>query len=110
MAEQSANPEFSAEPGADERTSWQKAVVDRLVDGRYAVLLVGQEETEKVVELDCLQDQWRQLLQPGAWLRVQFRAEELTALEADESETAARAQRIRDKMDALRERGRQADP
>ena len=80
----------------------EKAVVDRIVDKRHAVLLVGEDEVEKIVSVDKLP--------PGAgegtWLRVEFEGDELVAAEVDAEETARVEARITAKMERLRQRGR----
>ena len=79
-----------------------KAVVDRIVDRRHAVLLVGEDEVEKIVSIAKLP--------PGAgegtWLRVEFEGAELVAAEVDAEETARVKARITAKMERLRQRGR----
>ena len=83
----------------------EKAVVDRIVDKRHAVLLVGENEVEKIVSVDKLP--------PGAgegtWLRVEFKGDELVAAEVDAEETARVKARITAKMERLRQRGRKTD-
>ena len=83
----------------------EKAVVDRIVDKRHAVLLVGENEVEKIVSADKLP--------PGAgegtWLRVEFEGDELVAAEVDAEETARVKARITAKMERLRQRGRKTD-
>ena len=80
----------------------EKAVVDRIVDMRRAVLLVGDNEVEKIVSVDKLP--------PGAgegtWLRVEFEGDELVVAEVDAEETARVKARITAKMERLRQRGR----
>ena len=83
----------------------EKAVVDRIVDKRHAVLLVSENEVEKIVSVDKLP--------PGAgegtWLRVEFEGDELVAAEVDAEETAQVKARITAKMERLRQRGRKTD-
>lgn len=80
----------------------EPAVVDRLVDGRWAVLLVGPQEEERRVDVNALP--------PGAgegtWLRASFAGQELVALEVDEEETRRVRARVEDKLARLRQRGR----
>lgn len=85
---------------------WERAAVDRLVDGRWAVLLIGPEEREQVVELACLPPG----VEAGQWLRVRLVDGELVELEKDEKATAEAAARIAEKMEQLRRRGRRLDP
>lgn len=80
-------------------------MVDRIVDKRHAVLLVGENEVEKIVSVDKLP--------PGAgegtWLIVEFEGDELVAAEVDAEETARVRARITAKMERLRQRGRKTD-
>jgi len=80
-------------------------VVDRIVDKRRAVLLVGENEVEKIVSVDKLP--------PGAgegiWLIVEFEGDELVAAEVDAEETVRVKARIAAKMERLRQRGRKTD-
>jgi len=77
-----------------------KAVVDRIVDGRHAVLLVGQEQVERIVDVNCLPQGVRE----GTWLRVRFEDDHLVEVEIDHQETQESAARIQEKMEALRRR------
>lgn len=94
------------DPGEGERaladSRVERAVVDRLVDGRWAVLLVGPGEEERVVDL--------KLLPPGAgegtWLRLSLAGDEVLALEVDEEETRRVRERLDEKLARLRQRGR----
>ena len=83
----------------------EKAVVDRIVDKRHVVLLVGENELEKIVSVDKLP--------PGAgegtWLRVEFEGDDLVAAEVDAEETEQVKARITAKMERLRQRGRKTD-
>ena len=80
----------------------ENAVVDRIVDKKYAVLLVGDKEIEKIVPVDKLP--------PGAGegtcLRVGFQGDKLVAVEINAEETARIKARITAKMERLRQRGR----
>lgn len=77
----------------------EKAVVDRIVDGHTAVLLVGEDEREMLVSVDDLPDGARE----GAWLRVMG---DPPRLELDLEETARVRERIAGKLELLRRRGR----
>jgi hypothetical protein len=66
-------------------------VVDRIVDGRHAVLLVGPDEVELVVDVGVLPDG----VGEGDWLRLGLRPDpELTAERRTDVE--ARLARVRD--------------
>lgn len=80
----------------------QKAFLDRIVDGQWAVLLVGEEETERVIPMCDLPSQAK----AGQWLIVRFEEDRLVSLTIDEEETARRAARVGDKLARLRQRGR----
>jgi hypothetical protein len=66
------------------------AVVDRIVDGRHAVLLVGEAEVEVHVDVALLPDGTGE----GDWLRIGF--------SADPERTAARRAAIDGRMDRIR--------
>lgn len=83
----------------------EKAVVDRIVDKRHAVLLVGENEVEKIVSVDKLPAGAGE----GTWLIVEFEGDELVAAEVDAEETARVRARITAKMERLRQRGRKTD-
>ena len=80
----------------------EKAVVDRIVDNQYAVLLVGEEEVEHIVSVSLLPDG----TQPGTWLRVQFEEAALVDAVVDADETEQVKKRIEEKLARLRRRGR----
>ena len=78
-----------------------KAVVDRIVDGVHAVLLVGEEEAERVVAVDALP----QGVAEGTWLWVRFHGDQLVEAEIDHQETQATRARIKAKLELLSRRG-----
>jgi hypothetical protein len=80
----------------------EKAVVDRIVDSQYAVLLVGEDEVEHVVPVSSLPDG----TQPGTWLQVQFEDDVLLNATIDVEETEQVRKRIEEKLARLRRRGR----
>lgn len=79
----------------------EKAVVERIVDGRHAVLHVGEREEEMIVPVERLPEG----VNEGLWLRVRREEGELVLAEIDETETDERRVRIREKMRLLRQRG-----
>ncbi len=79
----------------------EKAVIDRIEEGKHAVLLVGEDERELVVPVERLPAG----VGAGAWLRVRIEGEDLTILGVDQGEEEAAKQRIEDKMAQLRQRG-----
>lgn len=82
----------------------ERAVVDRVVDGIHAVLLVGDAETEVVVPLARLPDGARE----GTWLRVRFDGPALAEARLDPDETERARARIAAKLERLRRRGRRS--
>ena len=66
------------------------AVVDRIEDGRHAVLLVGEAEVELVVDVARLPDGTAE----GDWLRL--------GLTADPERTAQRRSAIEDRLERIR--------
>lgn len=88
-----------------------RAVIDRIVDGTHAVLLVGEEETELVMPVNNLPAGARE----GTWLSL--RQDPATGAwscpdlgEDDARQEAAMRDRISDKMARLRRRGRRSAP
>lgn len=79
-----------------------RAVVDRIVDGAHAVLLVGENEVEHIVPVDLLPAE----AEEGTWLTVYFDGDQLVRAEIDASMTQAVRERIATKLDKLRARGR----
>lgn len=72
----------------------EKAVIDRIVDGKHAVLLVGDEETEQIVPLNNLPDGVKE----GIWLIVNDNG----SFEIDLEKTERTSSRIKDKMALLK--------
>lgn len=81
---------------------WEKAVLDRVVDGAHAVLLVGEEEREHVVPLTLFPSG----ATPGTWLKVRIIDGNVVEAHIDEEETARARKRIAEKLNRLRERKR----
>ncbi len=80
----------------------EKAVIDRIVDGEIAVLIVGEEELQLEYPSKDLPSDARE----GSWLTVSMDGEFIVSIEIDFKETEEVAQRIRSKMSQLRARGR----
>lgn len=76
------------------------AVVDRIVDGRHAVLIAGDDEY--IVPASQLPDGAGQ----GSWLQVRFGPGGIVAATVDDEETGRRRARIAEKMERLRSRDR----
>jgi hypothetical protein len=79
----------SAGDGADAVPD-DAAVVDRIVDGLHAVLLIGEAEVEVHVDVALLPEGTAE----GDWLRVGF--------SADPERTAARRAAMDERMDRIR--------
>ena len=82
------------------------AVLDRIVDGGHAVLLVGEPpELEVITPVAHLPENVR----AGDWLRVTLRDGRVVSASIDHSATEHAQDRVRDKLEALRERGRRLE-
>ena len=80
-----------------------KAVIDRIVDGDHAVLLIGDDEVERIIPVSQLPDG----ASPGSWLSVEIEDDDhITSITVDHEETGRAQARIADKMNKLRKRGR----
>ena len=79
----------------------EKAVIDRIVDGQYAVLLVGGDEREVILPANQLPQE----ASPGTWLQVEVYDDVVTQITVDPEETETTQRRIRGKLALLRERG-----
>ena len=84
----------------------QKAVIDRVEDGTWAVLLVGREELEKIVHVDRLPQGAR----AGSWLKVRLEEDKVSDIAVDEAETRAARRRVGSKLERLRQRGAHFKP
>ncbi len=84
----------------------EAAVIDRIEEGRLAVLLVGSDERELIVPIEDLPPEAK----AGHWLRVRLEDDRLVHAQIDPQQTQAVAARIQDKMALLRQRGRQLRP
>ena len=82
-----------------------RAVIDRIVDGKHAVLLVEDQE-QKVIPREHLPED----AQAGDWLEVTFDGDRLLSARVDEQETEAAIARISDKIRRLMKRGRTTRP
>jgi hypothetical protein len=80
----------------------KQASVDRIEDGRLAVLIIGDLERELVVPVDQLPEG----VQGGDWLRVEIDDDELIRAERDSEAKEAASARISEKMQRLKSRGR----
>ncbi len=80
----------------------KKAVIDRIVAGTTAVILVGDEEIEYNIDITALPDGAKE----GSHLRVEIHAGELGKVELDQAASAATRERIQQKMELLRKRAK----
>jgi hypothetical protein len=78
----------------------QKAVIDRIVDGQHAVVLVGEEEREIILPVEQLPAG----IGAGIWLQVELEDDLITEITIDPEETARVERRIAGKMALLRRR------
>ncbi len=84
----------------------ENAVIDRIEEGRWAVLLVGPNERELIVPIEELPPEAK----AGHWLRVRLEDNRLVHALIDREQTETVAARIQDKMALLRQRGRRLRP
>lgn len=80
----------------------ESAVIDRIVDGAHAVLLIGEAQTERVVPAADLPEGAAE----GDWLLVRFSGGRLLEARLDPAKTEDARRRIEAKLDRLRARGR----
>ena len=82
-----------------------KAVIDRIVDGEIAVLLVNSEQRQLEYAAHRLPEQARE----GTWLQLTLDGDQILSVVVDVQETESATQRIRDKMELLRQRQRRQE-
>lgn len=83
--------------------STERAVIDRIVDGTHAVLLIGDEETEQIIPAEQLPDNAVE----GTWLLIaRDDTGRVVEVNVDEEETAEVQERIASKLSQLRRSGR----
>ena len=75
-----------------------KAAIDRF-EGKFAVLIVGDDEQHMNVLRKLLPEQSRE----GIWLQVDIQKGEVVSAVLDEEETANAKQRIAEKLKRLRQ-------
>ena len=80
----------------------QSAVIDRLEDG-MAVLLVGSNEDELIIPQSDLPPECQK---DGLWLHIEITKGQLISATPDLEKTQTTQNRIREKMNALRKKGR----
>ncbi|MDQ0255451.1 hypothetical protein J2S74_002833 [Evansella vedderi] len=77
-----------------------KAVIDRIVDDKYAVIIVGDEENEHVIPLEQVVDGAKE----GTWLHVVIKNNKIIEMLIDQETTNSTKRRIQNKMELLRRR------
>lgn len=82
-------------------TPKQRAVVDRVEDGRLAVLLVGEEEREVIVPVKGLPEDAAE----GVWLWIRLAGDRVVEAAVDQNETNQVRSRVAEKLERLRRRG-----
>lgn len=83
-------------------TKTEKAVLDRIVDGKFAVLMVGEDERQVEYPAEGLPSGAR----AGVWMKAETEGDTIVSLEIDEVNTEEIAQRIHGKLEQLRRQGR----
>jgi hypothetical protein len=75
-----------------------KAVIDRF-EGRFAVLIVGEDEQR----MNVLKKRLPRQSKEGDWLQVEIQNGEIISAAMDKEETASAEQRIAEKLARLRQ-------
>ncbi|QQK75855.1 DUF3006 domain-containing protein [Salicibibacter cibarius] len=78
----------------------EKAVLDRIEDGKHAVLLIGDEEKEKIIPSSELPEGSKE----GMWFQVDLEDSKIVKISIDQAETKKREKRISDKMAKLKKK------
>jgi hypothetical protein len=78
----------------------QKAVIDRIEEGKYAVLLIGSKQVERSIPVEQLPQGAR----AGSWLKVRVTDDGVKDMLVDEEATQAAEARVRSKLEMLRNR------
>ncbi len=82
----------------------ERAVIDRIVDGRHAVLLVGDAQIEHIEPVERLPSD----VAEGDWLQVRYCGDALIEVTPDPETTTEMRRRISAKRERLRRRGSRA--
>lgn len=80
----------------------ERAVIDRVEEDRWVVLLVGEGANEVVIPVTSLPSK----ASPGMWLNVILEGDELISVEIDEAYTQEVRERVEKKRALLQKRGR----
>ncbi len=76
----------------------KKAVIDRIVDGKHAVLLVGENEKEKIVSLETLPLGAKE----GMWLKAIIDGDNIEIIGLDDIQIKSVEENIASKMNKLK--------
>jgi hypothetical protein len=85
---------------ADEPVPADRGVIDRIVDGRTAVVLVGPEEDELHVPVDALPDD----AEASSWVVLDLEGDPPAVTGVDHDRTEARARDVEDRLARVRAR------
>lgn len=77
-----------------------KAVIDRIEENEWAVILAEKEGLEFKIPIEKLPE----TVEEGTWLNLEIEDGEIVSLEIDREETQKRRERIGKKLEKLRER------
>ena len=97
---------MSGESVPQEASMAERAVIDRIVDGTHAVLLIGEGQIERIEPVERLPAD----VAEGDWLQVHYCGDTLVAIERDPDTTSEMRRRIAAKRERLRRRGSRARP
>ncbi len=76
----------------------EKGVIDRIVDGKIAVILVGENEKEYHYPAEKLPDGVKE----GTWLKVEILNDQIVKIEPDFEETERVRKRILEKIKKIK--------
>ncbi len=79
-----------------------KGVIDRIIEGKWAVILIGEEEIEDRIRLEMLPTNVKE----GSVVQIKIENGSICALKLLEAETTAQLTRIQEKMNVLKTRKR----
>lgn len=75
-----------------------KGILDRIVDGRYAVILIEEAQREIVLPADCLPEG----SEIHSWFDIELDGEEVKSISRDVETEAAKEQQVDALMEKLR--------
>ncbi|PTL40244.1 DUF3006 domain-containing protein [Alkalicoccus saliphilus] len=77
-----------------------KGFVDRIEDGKYAVVLIESINKEFVIDSSDLPEN----IEAGSWVYVTFQGENIHSVEYEQAETEKAKVRVSNKMELLRKK------